>query len=316
MHAHETSDPARQPGGHRLPQSSTRRVFLQQAATIAGAAYLLPSLAAAQETPVRTATDQVPLGKTGLILSRLGFGAGSNSGNVQKQLGQQTFNDLIHYAFDRGLTYIDCAETYATFEWVGGAIKGLPREKVFLQSKIPGQPEDVLKAIDKHRKVYDTDYVDSMLIHCMVQDGWTDPWKRIMDGFEEAKARQWIRAKGVSCHSLPALRTAVASDWPDVHLVRVNPQARHIDGPEETWNKPGTDIAPVVEQMKLMQAKGRGVIGMKLVGDGEFQNADDREKAARFAMSQSAISAVVIGFKNRSEVDEAIERLNRALAAV
>lgn len=316
MHAHETSDPARQPGGLRLPQPSTRREFLQQAATFAGAACLLPSLATAQETPNRTATDQVPLGKTGLMLSRLGFGAGSNSGNVQKQLGQRTFNDLIHYAFDRGLTYIDCAETYATFEWVGGAIKGLPREKVFLQSKIPGQPEDVLKAIDKHRKVYDTDYVDSMLIHCMVQDGWTDPWKRIMDGFEEAKARQWIRTKGVSCHSLPALRTAVASDWPEVHLVRVNPQARHIDGPEETWNKPGTDIAPVVEQLQLMQAKGRGVIGMKLVGDGEFQNADDREKAARFAMSQPAISAVVIGFKNRSEVDEAIERLNRALSAV
>ena len=316
MHAHETSNHARRPGGQHSPQSSTRRVFLQQAATIAGAACLLPSLATAQETPNRTATDQVPLGKTGLVLSRLGFGAGSNSGNVQKQLGQRTCNDLIHYAYERGLTYIDCAETYATFEWIGGAIKGLPREKVFLQSKIPGQPEDVLKAIDKHRKVYDTDYVDSMLIHCMVQDGWTDPWKRIMDGFEEAKARQWIRAKGVSCHSLPALRTAVASDWPDVHLVRVNPQARHIDGPEQTWNKPGTDIAPVVEQLQLMQAKGRGVIGMKLVGDGEFQNAEDREKAARFAMSQPAISAVVIGFKNRSEVDEAIERLNRALAAV
>jgi predicted aldo/keto reductase-like oxidoreductase len=316
MHTHGTSQTVRRPCKHGPQQPTSRREFLQQAATLAGAACLAPSLASALETPTRTATDQVPLGKTGLVLSRLGFGAGSNSGNVQKQLGQRTFNDLIHYAFERGLTYIDCAETYATFEWIGQAIKGLPREKVFLQSKIPGQPEDVLKAIDKHRKVYDTDYVDSMLIHCMVQDGWTDPWKRIMDGFEEAKARQWIRAKGVSCHSLPALRTAVASDWPDVHLVRVNPQARHIDGPEETWNKPGTDIAPVVEQLQLMQAKGRGVIGMKLVGDGEFQNAEDREKAARFAMSQPAINAVVIGFKNRSEVDEAIDRLNRVLAAV
>lgn len=314
MHAHgpHTPEKCSSPLGHR---PATRREFLQQAATLAGAACLVPSLAAAQSAPTRTAVDQVPLGKTGLVLSRLGFGAGSNSGNVQKALGQRTFNDLIHYAYDRGLTYIDCAETYATFEWIGGAIKGLPREKIFLQSKIPGQPEDVLKAIDRHRKVYDTDYVDSMLIHCMVKDGWTDPWKRIMDGFNEAKSRQWIRAKGVSCHSLPALRTAVASDWPDVHLVRVNPQAKHVDGPEETWNKSGDSIAPVVEQLQLMQAKGRGVIGMKLVGDGDFQNADDREKAARFAMSQPAISAVVIGFKNRSEVDEAIERINRALAA-
>ena len=44
-----------------------------------------------------------------------------------------------------------------------------------------------------------------MLIHCMIKDGWTDQWKRIMDGFDEAKQKGWIRSKGVSCHSLPAL---------------------------------------------------------------------------------------------------------------
>jgi len=100
-----------------------------------------------------------------------------------------------------------------------------------------------------------------------------------------------------------------------VHLVRVNPQAKHIDGPEETWNKPGNDIAPVVEQLRAMHAKGRGVIGMKLVGDGDFQNPDDRKKAARFAMARPELSAVVIGFKSAKEIDEAIGRLDRALAA-
>ncbi len=301
----------------------TRREFLHRTAALAGAACLAPGVLAAANSPqdsavadqVRTAVDQVPLGDTGLQLSRLGFGTGSHSGNVQKALGRQAFNDLIRCAFDRGITYFDCAQSYATFEWMGGAIKGLPREKLFLQSKIPGQPGDVLKAIDHHRQVFQTDYVDSLLIHCMVADGWTDPWKRVMDGFEEAKARQWIRVQGVSCHSLPALRTAVASDWPDVHLVRVNPQAKHIDGPEETWDKSGNDIAPVMEQLRAMRAKGRGIIGMKLVGDGDFVNAEDREKATRFAMSHSEINAVVIGFKNTQEIDEAIQRIDRALAA-
>lgn len=294
----------------------TRREFLQLGASLAGAACLAPGLHAAMPLILtRTAADQVPLGTTGLKVSRLGFGTGSNSGNVQRALGQPAFNRLIHYAFERGITYIDCAQSYATFEWIGAAIKGLPREKLFLQSKIPGQPENVLQVIDQHRRVFDTDYVDSMLIHCMVTNGWTDQWKRIMDGFEEAKARQWIRTKGVSCHSLPALRTAVVSDWPEVHLVRVNPQAKHIDGPEETWNKPGDDIAPVVEQLRAMHAKGRGVIGMKLVGDGDFVRAEDREKAARFAMAQPDIDAVVIGFKSPQEIDEAIDRIDRALAA-
>ncbi len=74
------------------------------------------------------------------------------------------------------------------------------------------------------------------------------------------------------------------------------------------------DIAPVMDQIKIMHAKGRGVIGMKICGNGTFTNPADREKSIRFAMSQPEIDAVVIGFKNRQEIDEAIERINRALA--
>ena len=299
---------------NRIANSLSRREFLGRSAILAAVA-ALPGLAGGATTASkRTATDIVPLGRTGLKLSRLGLGAGSNSGNVQYSLGREPFNRLVRYAYDQGIAYIDCAQSYRTFEWVGGAIKGLPRDKIFLLSKIPGQPQDVLAAIDRHRKVYDTDYIDSMLVHCMVKDKWTDDWKRIMDGFDEAKSRKWIRAKGVSCHSLPALRAATASDWTEVHLVRVNPQARHIDGPEETWNKSGNDVTPVMKEIRSMHAKGHGVIGMKLIGDGEFQNPEDREKSIRFAMAQPEIHSVVIGFKSPQEIDEAIGRINRALA--
>ena len=108
---------------------STRREFLESAVGLAGAALLSPGLLSAAEKPqTRTAVDQVALGKTGLKLSRLGFGTGSNSGNVQRSLGQQTFTNLIHYAYDKGITYIDCAQSYRTFDWIAGAIKGLPRK--------------------------------------------------------------------------------------------------------------------------------------------------------------------------------------------
>ena len=64
-----------------------------------------------------------------------------------------------------------------------------------------------------------------------------------------------------------------------------------------------------------MHAKGRGVIGMEMVGNGTFVNAEDRQKAMNFAMSRPEVSAVVVGFKNRGEVDEAVRRVNTALAA-
>ena len=298
----------------------TRRQFIRNSVTATGAlvlgggALLNPNAARAAK---RTAVDQVTLGATGIKLSRLGMGTGSNSGQIQRDLGQEGFNSLVKYAYDQGITYFDCSMTYRTFDWLGGAIKGLPREKLFIQSKIPGQPENILAEIDHHRKVYDTDYVDTMLIHCMIKPGWTDQWKRIMDGFDEAKSKGWIRSKGVSCHSLPALRDATATPWAQVHLVRVNPQGRRIDGPEEAiWlNKdPGHDVSPVVTELKAMKAKGRGIIGMKIIGNGEFVNAEDREKSIRFAMAMPELDAIVIGFKNRAEIDEAIKRMNAALA--
>jgi len=301
-----------------------RRQFIQTSAALAGTAMLsrlslMDSRAATAPAVVRTAVDQVTLGKTGIKLSRLGFGTGSNNGSTQTALGKEAFNNLIHYAYDQGITYFDTSQTYQTFNWIGDAIKGLPREKIFIQSKVPGQPEKILETIDNHRKVFNTDYVDSLLIHCMVQDKWTDSWKRIMDAFDEAKDKKWIRAKGVSCHSLPALRAATASDWTEVRLVRVNPQGVRMDmEAQETWNNrnPTADIAPVMSELKNMKAKGHGIIGMKIIGNGQFKNAEDREKSIRFAMACKELDAVVIGFASKEQVDEAIERINRALKEV
>ena len=292
----------------------SRRQFLERTAALTGTLLLPACSSLSPFRSKRTAADQVALGKTGLKLSRLGFGTGSNGGNVQFSLGQEQFNSLIHYAYDQGITYFDCAQNYKTFDWMAGAIKGLPREKLFLQSKVPGKPEQILDTIDRQRKVLNTDYVDSMLIHCMVQNGWTDDYKRIMDGFDEAKQRKWIRAKGVSCHSVPALRTAAASPWTEVHLVRVNPQGRYTDDTVDSWDGRSHNIAPVLEELKIMRAKGRGVIGMKIIGNGDFTNPEDREKSIRYAMSRPELDAVVIGFKTTREIDEAIQRMNQALA--
>jgi len=190
----------------------SRREFIGQTTALIGGAWLGTANAA---TARRTHADQVVLGATGLQCSRLGLGTGSNSGNIQKALGKEGFTRLVHYAFDHGITYFDCAQSYATFEWIGAAIRGLPREKLFLQSKVMGQPEKVLEAIDQHRKTFDTDYVDSLLVHCMIKANWTDQFRRIMDGFREAQEKKWIRARGVSCHSLPALTRSVESDWFD-----------------------------------------------------------------------------------------------------
>jgi predicted aldo/keto reductase-like oxidoreductase len=149
----------------------------------------------------------------------------------------------------------------------------------------------------------------------MTKENWTDDWKRVMDGFNEAKEKKWIRAKGVSCHTLAALKDAVDSDWTETHLVRLNPQGRYMDGVKSAWGPDQqVDVDPVLEQIKTMSEKGHGVIAMKIFGNGDFKNPDDREKSIRFAMSKPEINAIVIGFTAPEQINETIGRMNRILA--
>jgi predicted aldo/keto reductase-like oxidoreductase len=294
-----------------------RRGFIGASASLAGAALLSPKDIFRAPIRRKSAADLVPLGKTGIKMSRLGIGTGSNGGAVQRALGQEGFTRLIRHAYDQGITYIDTAQNYKTHEFIRAAIKGLPREKLFIQTKMPGKPEKPLEVLDRYRQELGVDYLDSVLTHCATKPDWDDDRQRVLDALDEAKEKQIIRVKGVSCHGLPALRRSAEIDWVDVHLVRLNPQGRHIDGPTEAWN-PGVNEAtlPEAEQrVREMRKKGHGIIGMKIIGNGEFKNPEDREKSIRYAMKCGLLDSIVIGFANTDEIDEAIERMNRALAS-
>jgi 1-deoxyxylulose-5-phosphate synthase len=302
----------------------SRRQFIKGATASAGVAFVSSGTSLFPSQP-KTALDQVTLGKTGIKLSRLGIGTGTVSGTVQRGLGHEKFNDLIRYAYDRGITYIDTGESYQTHPWVREAIKGLPREKLYIQSKMLhigsfggrggfGPEAPALERLDRFRKELNVDYIDTVLIHCQIDANWEEHSKALMDGLEEAKQKKLIRAHGVSCHSLPALRKAAQLDWVDVNLVRVNPQGVNIDTPElsvfTTSNE--AHVPGVVDQLKTMRKNGHGIIGMKLVGQGEFRNIEDRRKSLRWVMQNNLVDAVVLGMKNKEEIDEAIANINNA----
>lgn len=292
--------------------SMNRRRFLKTAAAMAGAA-TLPSCSSKR---VQTATDLMPLGNTGLKISRLGIGCGSHGGRVQRALGTDGFNRLMRYAYERGVTYIDTADGYKTHTFVRDAIRDLPREKFFILTKLGGRPEDPLKELDRFRQELDTDYLDCVLIHCKVQPDWDEQFKYMRDAFSEAKAKGIIRSHGVSCHSLPATTTAAQLDWVDVNLVRVNPQGVKIDTPNEKVFDESTPehLPPVMQQLAVMRQNSHGIIGMKIIGEGDFTDPADREKSIRFAMQPGLLDSVTIGFKNEAEIDEAILNMNAALA--
>ena len=295
-----------------------RREFIRKSAFATGAAILGGRFGALHGTPSPgSATDWVQLGrKPGLKIPRLGIGTGSVGGSIQRNLGQDGFTRLIRHAYDQGVRYIDTADNYKTHEMIHEAIQGIPREALFIQTKMPTRPEIVsnpLAALERYRKELGVEYIDNLLIHCATKGTWVEDLKPMMDAFDEAQAKGWIRAKGVSCHGLAPLRAATSNRWIEVQLARINPQGRYVDGDSPQVMAPDGNVPEAMKEVHAMHQSGRGIIAMKLVGNGDFTNAEDREKAIQYAVNCGCVDAMVIGFKSPAEVDEAVERLNRAL---
>jgi hypothetical protein len=139
-----------------------------------------------------------------------------------------------------------------------------------------------------------------------------------MDALSEAKQKKIIRAHGFSAHTHQGLETAAGENWVECGLVRINPQGVCIDTTNvkgRMYDSKADNVKASVERIKKLHERKIGLIGMKLIGNGKFTNPEDREKSIRFAMNADYLDAVVIGFKNTAEIDEAVKRINSALAA-
>lgn len=294
-----------------------RRKFISQSAVgVAGTIAVGSGLANLSfSPPSNVLIDKVSLGETGLQVPRLAFGTGSfgyvNTSN-QHKLGEKKFVELAQYAYSKGLRFFETADMYGTHEFVGKALKELPREEVTVLSKVMlyqhgdwYTPEPFQKSIDRFRKELDTDYIDILLLHCMVNDNWPDEYKRYLDDFSEAKEKGIIKKIGLSCHDLGALKVAAENPWADVLQARINNDGARMDGPPE-------DVMPVLKRAK---ENGKGVIGMKIFGCGKLTTDEQRQESLNYVMKSGNVDAMTIGFENIEQIDDAVERIMKLVKA-
>lgn len=261
-----------------------------------------------------TASSLVTLGKSGVKVTRLAFGTGSNNGHVQSSLGQKEFSRLVAYAYERGVRFFETSESYSTPAMLGEALKPFPRDSYQLMSKVTTEYDgDPLKKLDELRRTSQTDYFDIMLLHCQETRTWPSDTGRWQDAILEAQSRQTIRTHGASVHGLPALRQVAATKWLEIAMIRVNHKGTKMDNENDDWDAPG-NVSEVVDHVRQARAERMGVISMKLVGEGTFANRDDRQQAMRFAFRNAGIDCATVGYKNTAEIDEAIDNVNLAFA--
>jgi hypothetical protein len=88
-------------------------------------------------------------------------------------------------------------------------------------------------------------------------------------------------------------------------MIRMNHKGKSMDAEVPDIPEPG-NVPEVVSHVKEVRKEGMGVISMKLAGEGTF-NREDRQKAMKFAFTNAGVDCVTVGYKNSSEIDEAIE---------
>ena len=250
------------------------------------------------------ASDTIVLGSTGIRTSRLAMGTGTvGSGHHSHQtaLGVKGLSDLLLNGYDHGLRFFDSADSYGSHPHVAEALKHVPRDKVTVLTKTFSRDAASARAdLDRFRRELGTDYLDICLMHCVTEGDWTERYKGVMDVLSEAKEKGVIRTHGCSCHSIEALRAAAKSTWVEVDLARINPIGSHMDAsPEE-----------VVSVLKQMKAAGKGIIGMKILGQGDLSGRVD--DALRYALSLGVLDAFTIGAESKREQEDLLRRIAAA----
>ena len=265
----------------------------------------------------RSVTDLVPLGNSGVKVTRMALGTGTYSGKVQRELGQEGFTRLVRHAYDSGIRFFETADAYTGMpEMLGIALKGIPRDSYKLMTKYRVRDMDNPKAtIDRFRSELQSEYFDILLLHCVRSPNWPEETQKLQDAFSEAKDKKVVLSHGASVHGLQGLRAFPGNRWLDVALLRTNNQGVKMDTPDTRDTEDLGSVSEVFSHAKKIHAQGTGVLGMKLIGEGRFTTPEARETAMQYVVKSGCVDAVTIGFKNTAEIDEAIQRMNRALNA-
>ena len=288
-----------------------RRNFL--AATAGAATYVAASGGSTQASETPAPPPQVPLGNTGITMSRVGQGTGMHGGSRQSdhtRMGFEKLVGLLRHAYERGITFFDVADLYGSHVYLREALRFIPREKVTILTKVwwrydkldrKSEAAALKKVIattqQRFRQELATDYIDIVLLHCMSEPNWSTDLSPYMDVLAEEKEQKRIRAVGVSCHNLPALEETATCPWLDVVLARINPHGVMMDAPTE-------QVVPVLRKIK---ENGKAIIGMKIYGEGQL--ADKKEECIRYAQTSGLLDAMTLGFEKPEEIDETLALL-------
>jgi len=274
----------------------SRRKFL--AATAGAAALPLAEAAAAPKIPRRA------LGKTGMEVSILGLGGGSQFLAACKTPEEGAA--LVNEAIDGGINYLDCAASYGNGEAERryGLVLEKRRKEVYVTSKTAKRDrEGAMQEFERTLKNMRTDYLDLYQMHLITPDEDLD---RILakDGIYpmmlELKAQKVIRSFGITGHLAATRMKALLErmEQCDTVLCPVNPRKdSRFYLQQYDDNEPNGHFEEIL--LPAARARGLGIIAMKVTAQGTMVGEGPGKTSAanllRYAMSEPGVATAIVG---------------------
>jgi aryl-alcohol dehydrogenase-like predicted oxidoreductase len=257
--------------------------------------------------------EKVILGKTGITTTRLCLGTGIKGGGRQTNLTRMGYEQAVNFVremYHRGIRMFDVADLYGTHAIVSDALKAYPRSDYVLFTKIwfmrGGIPEaerpDAETVIARFLRELQTGYIDGVQLHCVTSENWNTELSDYMTSLDKLKQKGIIRSHGLTCHALPAVETAIREPWVDTIHVRFNAYGPKMD---DTVEK----VEPVVKQL---HDNGKGVIAMKVFGEGTFSDSDEqRDGSLRYVLQLGAVDVLNIGMDKTNDILDTESRIRK-----
>jgi len=222
------------------------------------------------------------LGKTGLKVSRLGFG-----GIPIQRIDADGTRVLMHKLVDAGVNYIDTARGYTVSEsYLGYALKGI-RDKFILATKSMGRTREAMAAdIELSLENLRTDYIDLYQCHNpnMEQFRQIIAEGGALEALLEAKAAGKIGHIGITAHSLEVFEQALEQPWVETIMF-----------PYNIVESQGVDLIAKCAEKNI------GFIDMKPLAGGAL---DDASLAIRYVLANENVTITIPGMADVSELDQ------------
>ena len=222
------------------------------------------------------------LGKTGLKISRMGFG-----GIPIQKIDEEGTRKLLREMAEKGINYIDSARGYTVSEqYIGYGLEGI-REKFILATKSMSRTKDAMAAdIETSLKNFRTDYIDLYQVHnpSMEQLDQVIEKGGALEALREAKKAGKIGHIGLTAHSTAVFERALELDWVETIMF-----------PYNIVEQQGAEL------IHRCAEKNIGFIDMKPLAGGAIE---DGTLALRYVCSNPDVTVVIPGMAESSELEE------------